>query len=364
MIEVLREALSRFDEVVSVLHFDEKLQSLAETRESARKPEWRRLIYSGAIINLYAALEQFVDDTISRYAKLCSVFFPDYSKVPEAIRKAHDSQARQLLTRDGGGRLSRDEVDEMVRCLASCLDGGSNYSLSGTALSFHDRNLKAEVVTELLQRINVSHAATTKKIDLEEVKDGVLSGLYSDIDGILADLVSRRNEISHGGYADLASSEILEAIAEVLKRFAVAVFDEIRKSTYQAIKADQVGYVKDYYSRPKAHIVSLAADEISVGDLIFGIEKNTSRLRAAKVISLRDDDIDAQFLARDALRASDGCIGLVISPEINLVGTIYSMNAEVSAHLMDAEYIDTSVAAVNDIPVALYRDSRRTGNPS
>ncbi|MEV4583302.1 MAE_28990/MAE_18760 family HEPN-like nuclease [Nonomuraea jabiensis] len=338
MLEILRSAQLRFDDVVSVLKFDEKLQTLAETRESSRRPEWRRLIYSGAIINIYGSLEQFIDDIIARYATLCAAFFPEYSLLPEKLKAAHDSQARQLLTRDSGGRLSRDDIDEMLRCLASCLDGGASYSLSGIALSFHDRNLKAEVIEEMLARINVAISGPMRRLEIKGTNDSVLTGLYKDTESILSDLVTRRNEIAHGDYSNLLSSEILEAIVEVLKLLVQVIFDEIRKATFLHLNPDSVGYVKNYFAQPNAHLVELTAAEISVGDMIFGIEKGSSRLRAATVISLQDDGTEADCLVRDALRASDGCIGLTLSPRVVFASKIHSLNAEIAELLVDSHF--------------------------
>ncbi|GGP87694.1 MAE_28990/MAE_18760 family HEPN-like nuclease [Streptomyces roseolilacinus] len=345
---ILKAALARFDEILSALEFDEKLQSLTETRESARNSEWRRLVYSGSIINLYGCLEQFVDDIIARYASLCATFFPEYTDLPENIQKAHDSQARQLLTRDSGGRLDRNDIDEMLRSLASCLDGAEDYTLSGIALSFHDRNLKGDMLSDLLRRVNVNFSDSIGKIDIKTLQDGLLSGLYKDVESILADLVSRRNEIAHGDYVDLASSDILTAICEVLKKLVTAIFDEIRKATFLHLSPALVGYVKQYYAKPKAHIIALEATEISVGDTVFGIEKGSSRLRAARIHTLKDEDIQAHCLAKDALQAEDGCIGMTLTPDVIFVGKVSSLSTEISALLADAEFLDSLAGETSD----------------
>ncbi|MEU1091065.1 HEPN domain-containing protein [Streptomyces sp. NPDC005892] len=172
--------MARFDEVLSVLQFDQRLRSLAETNSSARSAEWRRMLYSGTIINLYGALEQFVDDTIKRYASVTGILFKNYESVPETLRRSHDEQARKLLNRDTG-RLSRQDTDDMVRCLASCLDGGEEFKISGTALSYHDNNLKMGILSEMFGRVNVSLDAIANSLVLADFENGALKGVYGDL---------------------------------------------------------------------------------------------------------------------------------------------------------------------------------------
>ncbi|WP_406386535.1 HEPN domain-containing protein [Streptomyces sp. NBC_01618] len=332
---ILKSAVARFDEVTSVLRFDDQLRSNPETRSSARSAEWRRLLYSGAIINMYGALEQFVDDTIEKYASLCGTFFKNYDLVPEALRKSHDEQARKLLNRDGGGRLSREDTDQMVRCLASCLDGGEGYQLSGTALSYHDNNLKMHVLSEMFGRVNVLLDGIVNSLRLDEFENGALKGIYGDMDSLLLDLVNRRNEISHGDYADLAGPEVLTAMAEVLKWLVTSLTDELRKSTFNSIRSVDVGYVQHYFDEPQAHLVKLQSAELSVGDVLFGLERGTQRLRAARITSLQDDSTAVDLILRDSMRDAEGIVGLTVSPVVKFGGKISTIPSDCADILYD-----------------------------
>lgn len=332
---VLRSAVARFDEVLSVLQFDQRLRAMPETHSSARSAEWRRMIYSGAIINMYGALEQFVDDTIKKYASIIGVLYKDYDSVPEAIRKAHDEQARKLLNRDGGGRLSREDTDQMVRCLASCLDGGTGFKISGTALSYHDSNLRIGILSEMFGRVNVPLDPIINALDLGAFEHGVLKGIYSDLESLLLDLVDRRNEISHGDYIDLASPEILSAVAEVLKWLVTSLFDELRKSTFTSIISADVGYVTHYYEKPRAHLVELRSAELSVGEVLFGLERTTQRLRAARITSLQDDSTSADSILRESMRDKDGIVGLTVDPPVRFGGKLSTISLEAAEILYD-----------------------------
>ncbi|MGW4542805.1 HEPN domain-containing protein [Streptomyces chartreusis] len=336
---VLRSAVARFDEVLSVLQFDQSLRAMPATVSSARSAEWRRLIYSGTIINMYGALEQFVDDTIKKYASITNVLYKDYQGVPEALRKAHDEQTRKLLNRDSGGRLSRDDTDHMIRCLASCLDGGAEFKISGTALSYHDNNLKIGILSEMFGRVNVSLDAITKALDLDGFEDGALNGIYSDLDGLLLDLVNRRNEISHGDYPDLLEPDVLSGVAKVLKWLVASLFDELRKSTFNTISsADDVGYVTNYYEKPQAHLVELRSAELSVGDILFGIERSTQRLRAARITSLQDDSISTDSILRESMRDKEGLVGLTVDPAVRFGGKISTISLEAAEILYDDDF--------------------------
>ncbi|WP_123817497.1 MAE_28990/MAE_18760 family HEPN-like nuclease [Kitasatospora cineracea] len=332
--------MARFDEVLSVLAFDEKLRDLPDTRQEARNQDWRRILYSGVIVNLYGGLEEFVDDLIERYASLCNTLFPIYEDLPSNLRKAHDAQARMLLTREGTGRLSRDDIDSMVRCLASCLDGGKTYSLSGTALSFHDRNLKWDVIAELFGRIDLTLRDGPIEKEVRFFADGDLVGIYASLDKLLVDLVDRRNEISHGGYSDLSSPEILSAVTEVLKWLARSLVNELRKQTFFALapSASKLGSVRKYLPTIKAHTFVLEAEEVTIGDVIFGVERKTNLLRAARVVSLRDNDADVDCVIRDSMLDHEKMVGIKIEPEIQFAGPLYVLNLDVAQILYDEEY--------------------------
>ncbi|MYT05917.1 MULTISPECIES: HEPN domain-containing protein [Streptomyces] len=335
---VLRSAVARFDEVLSVLHFDQNLRTMPETVSSARSAEWRRMIYSGTVINMYGALEQFVDDIVKKYASFTNILFTEYEKVPEALRKAHDEQARRLLNRDSGGRLSRDDTDHMVRCLASCLDGGTEFKISGTALSYHDNNLKIGILSEIFGRVNVSLDAITKALDLDAFENGILNGIYADLDSLLLDLVNRRNEISHGDYPDLLEPDVLSGVANVLKWLVAALFDELRKSTFNSISSLDVGYVTKYYEQPKAHLIELSSVELSVGEVLFGFERSTQRLRAAKITSLQDDSVSTDSVLRESMRDKEGVVGLTVDPPVKFGGKISTIPLEVAEILYDDDF--------------------------
>jgi hypothetical protein len=335
---VLRSAVARFDEVLSVLQFDQNLRTMPEKLPDARSAEWRRLIYSGVIINMYGALEQFVDDTIKKFASITNILYRDYHRVPEAIRRAHDEQARKLLNRDSGGRLSRDDTDHMVRCLASCLDGGAGFKISGTALSYHDNNLKFPILSEMFGRVNVSLDAITKALNHDTFDDGVLNGIYSDLDGLLLDLVNRRNEISHGDYTDLLEPDVLSGVAEALKRLVTSLFDELRKTTFATIESTDVGYVTNYFDRAQAHLVKLNSAELSVGEVLFGIEKKTQRLRAARITSLQDESVSTDSILKESMRDKEGVVGLTVDPPIKFGGRISTISLEAAEILYDDDF--------------------------
>ncbi len=142
MYVVLQTAHARFDEVIEALTLDTTISSSTEFSASARKVGWRRFVYSGAIVNMYGALEQLVDGLVEFVADGASAVYPTFQAVPVRIRESHDRQVRELLASEGRGSFERSEVDRLVLSLASCLGNGRSYKLSAKALSFHDSNLR------------------------------------------------------------------------------------------------------------------------------------------------------------------------------------------------------------------------------
>ncbi|MEU1086019.1 hypothetical protein ABZ401_04155, partial [Streptomyces sp. NPDC005892] len=155
------------------------------------------------------------------------------------------------------------------------------------------------------------------------------------LESLLLDLVNRRNEISHGDYVDLASPEVLAAVTKVLKWLVNSLFDELRKSTFNSIETTYVGYVKNYFEKPKAHLVELKSAELAVGDVLFGLERSTQRLRAAKITSLQDDATSVDLILREAMRDEEGIVGLTVSPPVKYGGKISAVPLRAAEILYD-----------------------------
>ncbi len=170
----------------------------------------RRLDYTSFIISLYTALEKFVEDITWSHTELESSR-NEYSDLCKKLRLKHLKQSGELISRRrlGEGRYTGVNEVDIVSNLHKCLSGKRPYRLNRHAVIHHDQNLKSDVLTEVFARLGIENV-NDAVCRIERMNDwyrnskGVHpfpenSTLKRVVEIKLADLVERRNQVSHAG---------------------------------------------------------------------------------------------------------------------------------------------------------------------
>jgi len=235
--------------------------------------ERRRLAYRGAIIETYAALEDFVMDAASAYAGALRHVVTSFADLPERIQTHNfELTLRVLGHRDRKPWRDRVDVDEMLDRLLQCIRKPSTYQLNEMVFREHTANFRAELVDSFFLRLDVE---LSRHIDLADadkfvVGESPLGGLVKDVRGAVDLLADRRNEIAHGcSDTDTLSHDILVALVKVIRLYGgalqMALLDAI--ATRAADGLDVFGRVEQVFHQPTKGDGLIAGVRVTRGGL-------------------------------------------------------------------------------------------------
>ena len=153
----------------------------------------------GSVLLLCAAFEQFVADIMVSYAQQLPIIYRTYSSLPRAIRTANESFTGEALSnRDAA--FEQHEKQRFVENLRSCLSGDAPYVLNGEAIAFNRRNLKAERLRRLFERLGINNVwsvvAYTRSLR-EWAPSHPPGTARNQAQAELNELIDDRNQIAH-----------------------------------------------------------------------------------------------------------------------------------------------------------------------
>jgi hypothetical protein len=297
----------RLDEIAFALADLESLQRpgncpLAMTTTTSR--HWRRLVYSATIMNLYGTLEQFMIDLSSVIVRTLPRLYARYSELPKALQDAHLTQTIKVL-RDREMRRWSEKIDvaNMVSELGKCLEDDAAYGLNEHAFAEHSSNFRADTIKSFLARLEIPYSGHAQDSEIAAALTGVLQGMHHDAESVINNLAERRNEISHGDYTDLLSSEILLGYLMVLRGVGRSI-DRIAQNHILGLVGTRhghlIGSVKHFYSK-----VGIASIELTAGDLSLGDRILSHSPSKATWLTLRVSSIEIHRIPCSTVRAID-----------------------------------------------------------
>ena len=114
----------------------------------------------GSVLLLAAAFEQFVLDVMIAYAADLPTIIPAYADLPNGIRSSNERLTGESLSRRDRSRFGTYELRQFVENLRNCQAGVEPYVLNGVAIAQNDRNLKANILTNLFTRLGIQEIWT------------------------------------------------------------------------------------------------------------------------------------------------------------------------------------------------------------
>lgn len=216
----------RVDAVRELLSTNTQLPEAADAwvREVAAFRAGRKFDYACAVILLYGALERFLEDAAEEHLSALSSSVNRYSDLPEKLRGAHFTQVLAHLQRTRDSRYDgRATASQLAQAFASCLQDATPFEFLAESMLHHTANFRPQAVDDYLGRIGVESSSR------RAVRSDVFAA-YLDASGkaiaedrpeaaldLIADLVSRRNEVAHGVVLNiLGPSELIPYCDQVL----------------------------------------------------------------------------------------------------------------------------------------------------
>lgn len=223
--------------------------------EIPSRTERRRLVYRSAIIEIYAALEEFVMDSAEAYAGCLHFMTVDYRNLSENVRSSNfNLTLRALELRDRQPWRSRVVEEEMLDRLLGCLRDPIEYRLNSGAFREHSSNFRSVEIERTFKRLDVD---LRRLMDVSEADAHVrlsspLSGIVRDARGVLDLLAERRNEIAHGySSTETLSFEVLKSLLCVVRLYGRAMHAALLDALAEmATVPKEFGTVESVFSKP------------------------------------------------------------------------------------------------------------------
>jgi hypothetical protein len=199
----------------------------------------KRYVYTVAIVSLYGLLEQFIDTCVEAFIVRIARSVKSYEAMPEAVRRNHVFLSTDLLKAISEERGRRSlTVEGVIANLHSCLSGAPNFRINGSAFVLHRGNVTLSRITSYLASVGVDTHLRKVSQSAEFVEyfrnvapersilaaaDQELPAIFDPID----DLVSRRNQVSHGSISidDIESTELLKERCRFVTAYCGALYE-------------------------------------------------------------------------------------------------------------------------------------------
>jgi hypothetical protein len=272
----------------------------------------RRFVYAAFVHALYTSFEKFVENLITEYARL-EARHVDYAALPRKLTDKHLLKSAELLCRSkrlGEGRYAGMSGLDVVRNLFDCLNGAKPYALNVAAVIAHEANLRSTEVDGMFGVLGIENICD------RACRADAMMAWYCDDQGLKAprgavklgvivarlnDIVERRNQVAHNGYAPI------ELLADKEMSDAVAFIESLARSIFGIV----IGrYLQDHhgastsrveltlrdersgpYKKGSVVVVNKPAQRLFVGQPAFIIVESTGA-RWGRIQSLRLDGAD------------------------------------------------------------------------
>jgi hypothetical protein len=209
------------------------------------------LSYVSFIILLYASLEKFIENIVTRFAILESARIP-YKELPNKLTKKHILRTTEIITRGhvGEGRYKSVTELDLVKNLADCMTGVEPYKLNGFAIAAHDTNLRSNEIDAMFAIIGIEGICTrvvqtdTMFPWYRNTEEFIASDSLKDTNKKMRDriinniqkIIDNRNQVAHG--------EDFQAIPNVNNMKADIAFIQVFVESVFSIVVGQ--YLKHY----------------------------------------------------------------------------------------------------------------------
>ena len=153
----------------------------------------------GSVLLLAAAFEQYISDVMVAYSADLPTKIVAYSQLPDAVQSNNEQLTGEALSRRRS-RFTAYELQRFVDNLRNCHMNLTPYTLNGEAMALNDRNLNANILKNLFNRLGI--------VDIWDVVGSTLYlsqwyGIASSKNAVsrakndLNEFINNRNRIAH-----------------------------------------------------------------------------------------------------------------------------------------------------------------------
>lgn len=280
-------------------------------------PQWRIADHCGAVTRLYTIFEGFVHELISEWLTILGDHTA-YADLSPRTTRAHRAGIGRILENFDGRRFKDLSLLAIVTDFGRAIANERRYSLLADALLLHDRNLRLDVLTEVLGDCGLTIDLADWLRDHPRIKANFqLSPLDKNVSKILDDLVDFRNDAAHagGGIDTIIGERSLVAYFDFFDAFNTAMYQafcaaglEIKVAHGEWNKIGQVNMVKR--DDKTICVVIMRGGTIRIGDELFFRSKTCCF--PTRVLSIQQDNVPRDMISS----LEDREVGLKLDVEL------------------------------------------------
>ncbi|AFC53135.1 MULTISPECIES: HEPN domain-containing protein [Mycobacterium avium complex (MAC)] len=265
----------------------------------------RRFAYIASISALYASFETFAEQLAFRFGQLMLSDPKALSTLQvQNLRSKYVQNASALLGKNlGVGRYKEIDELDIAKSLASCLGDSHPYDLRLEVIALHNSNLRWDAMADLFRwavpdlPTRIQHADAVRSW---QVKSGHGDATLPTelLARELADLVERRNEVSHRAIPDeIVSPEQLLAKVDFIEAMSLGLVASLSCLVLEASRgrneSEALGVPTEYYQRGRIVVIPTLGAPVGVGDVLWA-----SNGRVARWGRLREIQLDGLSVPR------------------------------------------------------------------
>ncbi|EHB58721.1 hypothetical protein MycrhDRAFT_1157 [Mycolicibacterium rhodesiae JS60] len=251
----------------------------------------RRFAYIATISALYASFESFAEQLAFRFGQLM-LSAPEHLSAQqlESLRSKYVQNASALLSKNlGVGRYKEIDELDIAKSLASCLDDSHPYDLRLEVIALHHSNLRWDTMADLFRWAvpdlpsRIRHADAVRSWQMKSgYGDGVATLPTELLARELADLVERRNEVSHRAIPDeIVSPEQLLAKVDFIEAMSLGLVASLSCLVLEASRdrheSEVLGVPTEYFQRGRIVVLPTLSAAVAVGDIVWASNGRIAR---------------------------------------------------------------------------------------
>ncbi|MCE0536976.1 hypothetical protein LWF15_15850 [Kineosporia rhizophila] len=186
----------------------------------------QKFVYSGTIVLLYAAFEQFVEGLMQETVQKIATYCKSYKELPETLRRHHQLLTLEVLNAMESGRYHGPlNGKDLIAGLSHELGELSPVRVNHQVYSHHTANFRFETVRSLFNRAGIDLSS----LEQDPIYIAAVKEVFPDENNpffAIDDLAERRNAVAHGGTVELLAPELLLAYIRVVEAFAGALYSK------------------------------------------------------------------------------------------------------------------------------------------
>jgi hypothetical protein len=276
----------------------DKLDPDNQILKSQRSARSRRMAYVHAIISMYGLMEEHVDNLIMEVASTYQQIYTKYSDLPESVRGRHREYSLRVLL-DGDRVPLRDPINEVV-CLNVLAANYNNLplQLNPAAFTYSTANYRHAHISELMLRLDIDIAgALTSQPFRSALVDSGLE--FRDAEGLIIDLVSRRNEIAHSYQTvELLEVNVLSAYLDVIAAYMKQLFSIASDHLLRVLSQNRlisIGKAVKSWGERAAVGVDMIAGQILAPCRVLFIKEQRTFVRSAQSLQSNGINIEGKL---------------------------------------------------------------------